>query len=93
MRIETQNGSAVEVATRASQVVEAILQAGASVEVFKKGEQGDSAYQVAVNNGFIGTEAEWLVWMKGWQVCTQAEHDAWRADGSLIADRIYIIIG
>lgn len=25
-----------------------------------KGEQGDSAYQVAVNNGFVGTEQEWL---------------------------------
>lgn len=25
-----------------------------------KGEKGDSAYQVAVNNGFIGTEQDWL---------------------------------
>ena len=25
-----------------------------------KGEKGDSAYQIAVNNGFIGTERDWL---------------------------------
>lgn len=29
------------------------------------GPQGLSAYQVAVNNGFIGTEAEWLLSLKG----------------------------
>jgi len=26
---------------------------------------GDSAYQVAVNNGFVGTEAEWLASLEG----------------------------
>ena len=26
----------------------------------EKGDSGESAYQVAVNNGFIGTESEWL---------------------------------
>ena len=30
-----------------------------------KGEQGDSAYQVALNNGFEGTEQEWLESLKG----------------------------
>ena len=30
-----------------------------------KGETGDSAYQVAVNNGFVGTEEEWLESLKG----------------------------
>lgn len=29
------------------------------------GAQGDSAYQVAINNGFIGTEQEWLDSLKG----------------------------
>jgi len=29
------------------------------------GEDGDSAYQVAINNGFVGTEAEWLLSLKG----------------------------
>jgi hypothetical protein len=27
----------------------------------KAGIQGDSAYQIAVENGFVGTEAEWLL--------------------------------
>lgn len=30
-----------------------------------QGPAGDSAYQVAVNNGFVGTEAEWLEALKG----------------------------
>ena len=29
------------------------------------GENGKSAYQIAVDNGFIGTEAEWLVSLRG----------------------------
>jgi len=31
----------------------------------RKGDDGDSAYQVAVNNGFIGTEEEWLASLQG----------------------------
>jgi hypothetical protein len=44
---------------------------GDSVEVlmhlgsFVKGDDGRSAYQVAVDNGFEGTEAEWLASLKG----------------------------
>lgn len=30
-----------------------------------QGEEGDSAYEVAVNNGFVGTEAEWLESLRG----------------------------
>lgn len=30
-----------------------------------KGEDGASAYQVAVNNGYTGTETEWLASLKG----------------------------
>lgn len=30
-----------------------------------KGEDGDSAYEIAVKNGFIGTEQEWLASLKG----------------------------
>ena len=30
-----------------------------------KGEDGKSAYQIAVENGFIGTESEWLESLKG----------------------------
>lgn len=29
------------------------------------GPEGDSAYEVAVNNGFVGTEAAWLLTLKG----------------------------
>lgn len=32
-----------------------------------KGEDGDSAYEIAVENGFAGTEAEWLKSLKGEQ--------------------------
>ena len=31
----------------------------------EKGEPGDSAYQVAVNNGFEGAETEWLASLNG----------------------------
>ena len=30
-----------------------------------KGEDGKSAYQIAVENGFVGTEVEWLASLKG----------------------------
>lgn len=30
-----------------------------------KGEDGKSAYQIAVENGFLGTESEWLASLKG----------------------------
>ena len=30
-----------------------------------KGEAGKSAYQIAIENGFIGTETEWLESLKG----------------------------
>lgn len=30
-----------------------------------KGNPGKSAYQVAVDNGFVGTEEEWLASLKG----------------------------
>lgn len=30
-----------------------------------KGEEGKSAYQIAVNNGYSGTEQEWLTSLKG----------------------------
>lgn len=30
-----------------------------------KGEDGKSAYQIAIENGFVGTESEWLKSLKG----------------------------
>jgi hypothetical protein len=35
-----------------------------TIEVCGLGEAGLSAYQIAVNNGFVGTEAEWLESLK-----------------------------
>lgn len=32
---------------------------------FLKGDTGDSAYEIAVENGFVGTEAEWLESLRG----------------------------
>lgn len=31
------------------------------LEVAERGLPGDSAYQIAVNNGFVGTEEDWLI--------------------------------
>ena len=38
---------------------------GLVVGLTKKGEKGKSAYEIAVANGFTGTEAEWLASLKG----------------------------
>ncbi len=38
---------------------------GLIVGLTKNGEQGKSAYEIAVENGFTGTEAEWLESLKG----------------------------
>lgn len=35
------------------------------VQAFGAGPAGDSAYDVAVNNGFVGTEVEWLASLQG----------------------------
>lgn len=46
---------------------EKIQQAGINPgeTVLVKGDPGDSAYQIAVKNGFSGTEAQWLASLKG----------------------------
>lgn len=38
---------------------------GGDLEMAVKGDKGDSAYQIAVNNGFVGSEQEWLASLKG----------------------------
>jgi hypothetical protein len=38
---------------------------GISIEAGKPGEDGKSAYQLAVDNGYQGTESEWLLSLKG----------------------------
>jgi hypothetical protein len=30
-----------------------------------KGDPGESAYEVAVRNGFVGSENDWIAWLKG----------------------------
>ena len=42
-----------------------LLMAGCSVEDLGIDARGKSAYQIAVENGFIGTEQEWLASLKG----------------------------
>jgi hypothetical protein len=39
--------------------------AGATGATGGPGPQGDSAYQIALDNGFVGTEAEWLASLEG----------------------------
>ena len=51
-------------------VIEVLYQQGdkgdkGGVGVGEQGLQGISAYQVAVTNGFIGTENQWLISLKG----------------------------
>lgn len=46
---------------------------GATGATGPQGPDGDSAYQVAVDNGFVGTEAEWLDSLKGAQTYTVAD--------------------
>jgi hypothetical protein len=50
----------VNVTTQSSQKVVVTVHAPNTVTVYRKGDDGDSAYTVAVNNGFVGTEEEWL---------------------------------
>ena len=38
---------------------------GMAIALTKKADQGKSAYEIAVANGFTGTEAEWLASLKG----------------------------
>lgn len=47
-------------------IVETIIGEGPYIPVDgQDGAKGDSAYEVAVVNGFVGTEAEWLLSLKG----------------------------
>lgn len=50
-----------------------------------KGEDGKSAYQIAVENGFEGTESEWLESLKG-QDYVLTENDRHEIAKTAIAD-------
>ncbi len=34
-------------------------------EILLAGLKGDSAYSIAVRNGFVGTESEWIAYISG----------------------------
>ena len=52
------------------------------MDYVEKGDPGDSAYDIAVNNGFEGTEAEWLASLKGKDGSTPFIIDGyWYIDG------------
>lgn len=58
----------VEVIEQTSEIVEIFLQQGPKGNDGLKGDKGDdglSAYEVAVLEGFVGTEAQWLASLKG----------------------------
>lgn len=49
-------------------IATALVKLEGSIEVSamgRKGDRGKSAYEVAVDNGFVGTEVEWLASLKG----------------------------
>lgn len=46
-------------------IIVGTLKNGADGEDGKDGTSGKSAYEIAVENGFVGTEAEWLASLKG----------------------------
>jgi hypothetical protein len=45
--------------------IDIIVQSPVQVEVAVAGTSGASAYTIALLNGFVGTEAEWLASLKG----------------------------
>lgn len=52
-------------ATSTPNVFNVTVEQGGSGGQGPKGDPGESAYQVAVDNGFVGTESEWLASLKG----------------------------
>lgn len=53
-----------------------IVRQGTRVQVVKQGPEGKSAYEVAVEEGFVGTEQEWLDSLAGDGVSLLAAHVA-----------------
>lgn len=47
---------------------------GKRITVIKAGADGESAYQIAVRNGFVGTEEEWLLSLVGADGVSGAYH-------------------
>lgn len=70
----------VTVSIQPKQKITVTQQAKPSVTVYRKGDTGDSAYELAVKLGYDGTEQEWLDSLKG---------TLWEADGSTTIKPIY----
>lgn len=56
------------------------------------GLKGDSAYEIAVENGFVGTEAEWLESLKGSGTVLSDTIEGWNSKAQEISvkDTIYV---
>ena len=83
--IESQSGSVIKTITY-DDFVKAMNEAASTIHKGDKGDDGLSAYQVAVINGYKGSQAEWLAPLVGPKgdkgddavinVVTQAQYDA-----------------
>jgi hypothetical protein len=72
------------------------VDSSAGISLGKAGSDGDSAYDVAVNNGFVGTEQEWLDSLVGADgAIGDSAYDVWIAEGNVgnTSDYINAITG
>lgn len=54
------NTSVVKVQDNKIQIIVKPINEEQTIKVSSIGKPGESAYQIAVNNGFVGTEQEWI---------------------------------
>jgi len=66
----------VTVSIQPKQKVTVTQQAKPSVSVYRKGDTGESAYELAVKLGYEGTEEEWINSMGALQKATVSEINA-----------------
>jgi hypothetical protein len=63
---EDEQGQVVKFNLQLSLQGDASINAVSTIEPYwAKGDTGESAYQIAVDHGFVGTEEEWLASLKG----------------------------
>ena len=57
------------------------------------GDNGDSAYEIAVKNGYTGTKDQWLGSLKAvWVQLTRAQYEQKKANGTLIPTTLYMVV-
>ena len=57
------------------------------------GDNGDSAYEIAVKNGYTGTKDQWLESLKAvWVQLTRAQYEQKKANGTLIPTTLYMVV-